>query len=257
MSYLPSARGPTATGDVVPNMLDQLWFSVLTDEINNQEIEESQDCLNAANAQTADMFAKRLAVAKDWQPTGYWTPTELQLVVNWGLQMLRAAGNVVDQAIGEPQLTGARDALTSQRASVLRQEGRAIEFTDALNAAAAKNVDIIESTSLKRWVIGAMAEAEASIVAVSYVGCMQPWFVDAIATFMAVFNAIMPMITAIGHAVLVVGQAVLKIPDTLSTIVTVSLWGGAALGAYWLWTKFGKPKFGKRNPARRTRRRRR
>ncbi len=214
---------------------------------------DDEDCILEADASTQGMFAKRQDVAANWNPTGFFSIPQLQLVIDNARQMMIAANGVIEQATNDLQLPSSRSALMAASSELADQERKVIPFQDAIRDALAKNVEVIEAPTLKRFVIGALEVSQAAMFVVAREACRRPWWLDALATFFGVFTAIANAIISVAGVALKVGQTVLKVADNLDTIVIVGLVGGAALGAYWLWSKFGKPA-PTSNPARRRRR---
>lgn len=248
MSYLPG-RGPLA----VDGFFDPIRGAPFS----------NSTCFADADARTADMFAKQQDLSKNWNPTGFYTPADMRKVFESAFAMMTAAGAVLDKAMSGTQDLTSRGQLMDARDSIFDQEGKGLQFSDALRNAAVSHIEIIESTGFKRWVIGCMEVTKAAMFTAHYVACNRSALldllvgvlnvlIDAADLLVAVAKVVVGVAKATVELALELGKQIIKIPDTIATIVKVSIFAGVALGAYWLWGKHGgKPVA---NPRRRRRR---
>lgn len=221
------------------------WFETVSDDVfyalnkaQGRPAHQSADgaCLDAANTFVGQMDAQTNDLQKNWIPTGIYTIAQVDTIVNATLSMMRDATKRMDQAEGEPLAQGDRDALRMVRADIQRKMTESLKFVDAMKAARAQGVEYIDAPGLKRWVVYSMNAASNGIVAIYYVLCKRPWFVGALAGFMAVFNAVYAVAKTIVGVAAAIVKTVIRVPDHIGTAIKVAKWGVLAGVAYWVYT---------------------
>ncbi len=199
----------------------------------------SADCTAAATAASAALDAKTADLQRTWLPTGYYSPDQVQQLGANTLTMLMGAANVVTQTLTEPMAPGAKDALQPFLNDIQTRMSESAQFTDAIRQANAAGITALDSPGLKRWIVNSMTTASSGISAATYVACMTPWWVSALAKFQAAFDAVWNLAKTIAGIIVELGQAVLKIPDALDTVWTILKWGALLGGAYFLGRETG------------------
>lgn len=236
MSYLSKrarARRPALSGWSVVDAVN----AALAKHVGGATIDEAESraCLEKANAATAGLDAKAMDLDKRWQPSGFYSVAQVLNLVTTTQKLLLDAGHTMDRAISEAQAPGTRDALKLDRASITRKISESSVFVDAIKAAEARGIQTLDAPGLKRWVVSSMRAAADGLTAVAYVSCMKPWWVSALATFMTYFNTVWSVAMAITGVALKLGEAVLEIPDTISTVWKLAKWGAVLGGAWWVY----------------------
>lgn len=194
---------------------------------------ESSLCLDAANATTAPLDARVADLAANWNPTGYYSPDQVTQITTSTLTLLRSAASVVEQAMHDPDAPDARAALMQFYSEINGRSSDSLQFTQAVGAAHAQNINVIDSTGLRRWVIDSMTSASSAIAAAAYVNCQRPWWVGALAAFQSAFDALYNLVSKIIGILVKIGETVLEIPDTVATLVKYAKWIGLAGLAYY------------------------
>jgi hypothetical protein len=179
------------------------------------------------------MDAKVLDLAKNWNPTGFYTTSQVEQLVKMTHAMLSNAASVVEKQILSFDARGNKDALKIVLADIHRKMSEATVFTRARGQAEAAGIATIDAPGLKRWVTNSMADASGGIAGAAFVACMQPWWLGALATFMTFFNTVWAIAkTIVGVAVDLVREVV-KVPDMISTLWTAAKWAVLIGGAWW------------------------
>lgn len=204
------------------------------------EIEQNKACLAAANAASAQWIAKASDVSKNWNPTGLYSRSQMQGIVQLTLAMLTSASNTMEKASAEPMADGARDALRMARSSVTAKFQDSMKFTAAIGEAMKQGVEVLDAPGLKAWVVSSMLKASDGITAAHYVLCQVPWFVTALAAFQRAFDKVWGATKQVLGVAAELGMAVLKIPDTVSQIWTLAKWGAIAVIGVWAYENVPK-----------------
>jgi hypothetical protein len=212
------ARG---VGDLIDDALDTL------DKL------DSKECQGMAKGATSDIDAKRNDLVANWKPTGYYSPAQMQQLVTATINTLTSAAQAVQHAIADESFLP-NDTLEGVLASLNKRMAEAQQFTSAVNEANTKSIQVIDSVGLKRWVLASMREASVALYAVSYVSCMKPWWAGAMSLAAGFFGGLYNIAKAIVGIVAAAGQAVLKIPDTVATLLEVAKWALILGGGYYL-----------------------
>jgi hypothetical protein len=212
------------------------WFEDMIASIHGTQ--ESQ-CLAQANAAVAPFDAQVDDLVKNWQPTGFYTPTELRSVVSSTLDLVRQAQHALDLAAQSPNAS--QDSITRATSDLARAGQRSLDYGDAAKAVEQQGLRLVNAPGLKRWVTDTMATASSAAVTVATIGCMEPWWLDALALFQAAFDAAWRIAKAVGGAVLELGEKTLQVAAALPDILDILKWAALAGGAYWLWTHHLNP----------------
>ncbi len=189
------------------------------------------DCHARAEADSASLLARAQELSKDWNPTGYYTPDEVEKVLKATYAVLSQASDLLDRADAEiPQRDWDGDesdqthAVAIKRADVLKKFQEAQTFQQAWLKAREQGIALLDAPGLKRWVVNAMVTAANSVFAASYVSCITPWWIGAMRVMAEFFEKAIAIAKVIGTALKMVGQTILEVPDTLSTVLTVAKW---------------------------------
>lgn len=229
MSYHRSIarRARTRTPALAGNFVEDALALVTKDETGA--------CKATADAQTAASEAKASDLNRTWNPTGFYTRDQISQLVQHTLAMLRNATSSIDAAIADPQAPGSRDALKMSLSSLQRKFDESQAFVQANQQAAAQGIQTLDAPGLKRWIVSSMQEANAGIWGVAFIACMRPWWVSALATFQGAFDVVYGTAKKIVGVAVQLGEEILKIPDTVSTMWTYAKWAAAIGGAWWLY----------------------
>ena len=196
-------------------------------------------CVVEADQKTAPMFAKRQEVKQRWNPTGTYTPDQIEEVVDAAFRMMRDAGvMILDKALDDPQLPSGRSELTKARNQIHDQEAKQFVYRDAIRDARAKGIEQISAPGLKSFVVGAMEVTQAAAFIATKVACQRPWWLDVLVAVLRFFAKMADAIMAIPGIIYNAAKAAVKAAETIGTVIKYSLYAGAAVGAWWVWKKY-------------------
>ncbi len=197
------------------------------------------DCVGQANATTAPLDAKIDDLAKNWNPTGFYTPADIRTLISQTMAMITGAQSVLDQAAQAP--SASQDSIVRATDDLARAGKASLDYLSAANQADQQGLRTVNAVGLKDWVLSAMGAASSAIGTAAAVSCITPWWVGALATFQTAFDALYNGAKAIVGAVLAIGETALKVADALpqfSDLIAVGLVLG---GAYLLWNRYIAP----------------
>lgn len=196
-------------------------------------------CLAQANTATAPFDAKVNDLAQNWQPTGFYTSSDIRSIVGSVMTVIAAAQASVDQAAKEPNAS--QDSVMRATDDLSNAGKKSLDYLQAANQADAQVTRAINAVGLKRWVTDSLGAASSAMVTAAVIGCITPWWVGALAAFQSVFDQAWAVVRAVVGTLLQVGEDVLKVASSLDDIYAVLKWGALAYGAYWLWTNVLEP----------------
>lgn len=221
-----------------PSPLSDIWDGI-RDKLGvpSQELQ----CVDQANAVTAQFDDKVNDLAKNWNPTGFYTPADLRKIVSATLTTVQQGQAAINQAAAEPNAS--QDSIMRATDDLGRAGQRSLVYIQAANDADQQGVTTVNAPGLKRWVTDTMATASSALVTAATIGCLRPWWVDALATFQAVFERAWSIIKPVLGAVLAIGETALKIVGDLPELYDILKWVAIGGVAYWIWTevKAGRP----------------
>lgn len=211
------------------------WMEDLMNTLSGQGSQESQ-CLDTANATVAPFDAAITDMAKNWNPTGFYTSQDVRDVVSSAMAVVTAAQNAVSQAAAEPNAS--QDSVMRATDDLANAGAKSLDYLQAANAIDAQGIRVINAPGFKRWVTDTLGAASSAIVTAAVIGCITPWWVGALATFQSAFDAVRAVVTKVVGAVIAIGETVLKVADDLPNLYDILKWVALAGGAYWLYVKY-------------------
>lgn len=195
-------------------------------------------CLDDANARVAPLDAQIANLNATWQPSGFYSPAQMDTIIGEVYALLRGASETVGKAPA-----GGEDAQNVRRqavADVQRWILKGMDFVTAKNAAINQGIAIVDAPGLKRWVISAMMAASSSLVAAYTLECNVPWVISAILAYQGIFNRVAGVVKQIVGVVVSAGDMILHLPDTVSDIYPYLKWGAAAAIGIWVFMEMRK-----------------
>lgn len=194
------------------------------------------ECLDQANEQTATLDAKRAELDSTWQPTGLYTPADINSIVGTTQKLISQAIQAIQAA---PLSTD--DSLQMQKEALdhlFAKSQQALAYIQTSNAATASGTPFVQADDLKAWVVSAMGEVSSALVTASVDDCNMDWLASQILIFQGYFDQVVAFCRPIAGAVWNIAKDILKAPvvisDLLDKVIKVSLIGGGAYLAYLL-----------------------
>lgn len=213
------------------------FFASMDRAINGPKDLSTSGCMGDANAKTAAMEAKIVDLSKNWNPTGFYTPTQMQGIIQMIQGALREGSKTIDRELAEPTAQGDRGALAIEKAAIARKMNESLTYTRAFADAQQRGIAVIDSPGFKRFVVTSMQVARDAVTAAATVACNRPWFVSALATFQIYFDTIWTLAKAIVNVAVKIGETVLEIPDTVATLWTYAKVAAVGVGLWWLYER--------------------
>lgn len=195
----------------------------LTETIAQQK---EVSCVINANQSpaVADIDAKTTDLAKNWNPTGYFTPDEVDTIVE---QIRHADATAAAQVILAPKSTSDADQAVKQALAYLtRNDTRGQVYTDAANQARQQGVRAVYAPGLKAWVTNSLVNISQAYATMAALSCQVTWLDAAAAAITTVWNAV----KAIGGVVLGAGEAAIKAVEGIAAILPYVPWVLLAIG---------------------------
>jgi hypothetical protein len=219
--YRPRRKPPSLSG----------WFEDFVGAIGGASPEST--CLSAANAMVAPFDAKIDDLAKNWNPTGFYTPADLRALVSSTMAVVIQAQNALGQAAQEPNAS--QDSVMRATDDLARAGARSLDYLQAARDADAQGLRVVNAPGMKRWVTDTMGAASSAMVTASVIGCITPWWVGALAAFQGAFDAAWNVAKKLVGAIIAIGETALQVVDDLPQFYAIAKWGLLALGGYLLW----------------------
>lgn len=211
-------------------------MSAVIDGIRNSlERVEEVKCLDQANAspQVAQIDAYTEDLAKNWNPTGFYTPTEMANIANKILQYNAQARLALAAAVYST--SDAQTVINQAYDYLKRNDDRAKLYANAVAAAQATGNGIISAPGFKTWVTNSLVNISQAYVTVAALDCRTSWL-DTVAGIAA---DLVSAAKAVGGVVADVGSTVIQAAEDAGALYPILKWGLAILivvgGGVWLW----------------------
>lgn len=169
-------------------------------------------CSAAADQATSSLDAQTQDLATNWQPTGTYATADVRSIVSTVMTMVQQAQSAVTQALTTAPSTQ-QDLLNQMQDNLFNDGQQATNYTQAANDADSQSVSV-NAPNLKQWVTGTMTDCSMAMHAAAVVSCQLPWYVSALASFQAAFNAVYAL------AQTIVGVAVALATDAVDAVET-------------------------------------
>lgn len=190
------------------------------------------ECLETANERVAPFDAKIDDLVRNWNPTGFYTSSDVRTIVAGVMENVRAAQSALDQARAEPNAS--QETALRVTSDLARVGERSIPYLEAAAEADSKGVRVLDIPGLKRWVTDSLATTSSSMVAATVIGCIRPWWVGALAWFQSTFDTVYGVVREIAGTVVEAGEAVLEVLPLLPSVLK---WGLLAVVGYLVWSE--------------------
>lgn len=213
------------------------WLDDLMGKITGQPSEESQ-CLDQANVAVAPLDAKTNDLAKNWNPTGFYTPNEIRALVKSTLQITQQAYDALTKAAAEPNASG--DSISRAADDLGRAGQRSLDYLQAATDAEKQGIPFVNAPGFKRWITDTMGTTSSAMVTAAVISCITPWWVGTLTSFLQAVDVLYQQAKQVVGAVLAIGQTALKVANDLPELYDILKWGAVAFGAYWLWSNYLK-----------------
>ncbi len=229
MTYLVKRRRPpprrrAGMGDLMEDIMDKI--------LGRPSAE--QQCVDAANITQASFDSKVDDLVTNWQPTGFYAPADIRSIVSATMALVTQAQSVLDQ-VG---LSGSVDSIIRATDDLSRAGGRSLDYLTAATQADQQGIAVVNAPGLKKWVTNTMGACGSAVVTANTIVCLQPWWLDALASFQSAFDVAWAAVKGIVGTAVAVGGQVLKIAADLPELMTYIEVGALAVGALWLWQKY-------------------
>lgn len=197
-------------------------------------------CLDEANAQLAPYEAKVNDLARNWTPTGFYTPGEIRQLISTTLEAGNGAWGALTSAASEPSASG--DSIQRAVNDLSRAGQRSLDYLTAATEAERAGMRVVNAPGLKRWVTDTLATAQSSMTTAAVVGCVTPWWVGALETFQRAFDAAWSAARLVTGAVLAIGETAIKVAAQLPELAPLIAFGGILTVGYLVWTRIVDPR---------------
>lgn len=224
MTYIQrrhARRGKRGLGD--------FWDNITQPAIGSDQ----KRCLDQANALVAPMDAKIDDLARNWQPTGFYTPADVRDVIGATMKVVLQAQATLDQARAEPNAS--QESLIRASNDLTRAGQRSLDYLQSASDADAQDIGALEAPDLKKWVTNTLASASSALVTASVVSCIRPWWVGALAVFQAYFDIAWSVAKRLVGVAIAAGDTVLKVAEDIPQFYEYVKWAAIIGGGYWLW----------------------
>lgn len=201
-------------------------------------------CVNQAQPTVSTIDAKINDLAANWNPTGFYTPDQINTIVQQVLNTTSAARTALESQMSGSLSSSARSNVMQSIDDIGRAGQRAIDYLNA-----AKIGKTVDAPGFKQWVINSMNAASSGMVTAYVVDCEKPAIFNVMMSFVAVVTVAYNIIKKIAGVALAAGEAALKVAKNaaeavgaLSELLKYAPYVAAAAGAAYLIIKLREVK---------------
>jgi ribosomal protein L17 len=211
------------------------------DAVNRSNQSDEISCLNKANASSQVMAIDNIVtnLAKNWHPTGYYRPAEVQTLLDMFATEAEQAGIALRDA---PLSTSdARELKAQAFEDVARKYlDQSHGYKRAIAEARSKGSSVIDAPGLKDWVIRSMRSLSDAYLTATVLHCRQSWlekWLDRAHRGMAAIGgAAFRILGVAANLAINVVEAAEATVGIVGKIIKYAPYVGAGLGAYLLYS---------------------
>lgn len=204
----------------------------VTETINQQkEVSCVLDANNSPSVASIDKMT--LDLAKNWQPTGYFTLDEVNAIVQ---TIKQADATALAQVIIAPKSTSDADQVIKQASDYLaRNDSRAQPYIDAATKAQQQGLRAIYAPGLKTWVLDSMVNISQAYTTAAALSCQSTFFDAAANVITGVWNAakqIGAFVLGAGETAVNAAEGIIGLLPYLKWVLLAVALGGGGLVVY-------------------------
>ena len=192
-------------------------------------------CVNDAVLKGQSFKGKIDNLQAVWNPTGFFPPDDIRLVISSTLELQRHSSAALDKVKFAAHVRD--DLLTRSYDGLHRAGARALDYLDAAKQADAKGIRLVNAPGLKQWVIDTMNAASAALVVAHAVDCMKPVWLSALEAYQEVFDVAIARVVSVAGSLLQVGENAVKVAFSLLEHLNLLIIVGLGVGGYMIWKK--------------------
>lgn len=233
-----------AVGMAAPRRSMSGWWDDLTGSIGGQ-VTDPQDSADIAACQaqaasvTADIDNKRLDLAANWRPTGFYSASDMNKMLATLQPMIDQARSMLAQSAADADNSSA----TGQLANALDELNRHTAQIPNYQAAAAQAASLpVSAPGFKDFVTKTMGSVSAAIEAAVTLSCLKPWLASVVDALGTAASAVWAAAKAITGAVLSVAGGAIKAVEETGGLLKYAPYAALAVGAFILVTELKRYK---------------
>jgi len=201
-------------------------------------------CLVDPGPAFAEMDAQIQNIKDNWNPTGFYTPDDIDKVQRAVAELVATANDQLQNAVdihleGLPQ--DAFDKGFSLRTDLNAWVVDKFQpYMDAYKKAKANNVRVVNAPGLKDWAFGTMKAARDLMFYASLLVCSTTGLEIAASAGRDVMQRVSDVIMRVVGAAISAGEAVVDAVDWTFTVLKYAKYAAVVGGAYWLYLQIQK-----------------
>lgn len=197
-------------------------------------------CLNKANNSPQVMAIDNMVdnLGKNWNPTGFFRPTDIQTLLDSFAAEAEEAGKALASA---PNSTSDAESVKREAFNDMlrRYRDRSQAYVKAVAEARAAGASVVNAPALKSWVIASMRSISDAYVTATVLACRQTWIERWLDRAYRAMVKIGELAFRMIGVVVKVGESVIDAVDTAGDIAAFAIkyapYAAAGLGAYLLY----------------------
>lgn len=202
--------------------------------------DDATDCVDEANSKTAPLDATILDMAKNWNPSGFYSPDQMQALIAQA-QVIEKAARAHLTSASAVATQDARSGTIADAFDKLDASGsRSLDFIQAMNTAKTQGIKIVDAPGLRKWVLDTMSAASNAHVVAYTMECITPSVVTAIIAYQEAFDKAASVVKKVVGVVVSAGDAILHLPDTVADIYPYVKWGLLVGAGIWVFMELRK-----------------
>ena len=209
-------------------------LTAISDVFSSRTVADQTACVAQADQITTALDAKWYGIAQNWNPTGRFSPSDMNAAVAATIKTLSDAQVAVMFA---PQSASDAGMMISQSLGELNDKLKAAaQYTAAVGQAQSTGATVIDSPGFKNWITSSLVVASGAFATRAILDCNVSWLQKA-SDYM---DQVWAVVSKIVDVAIKAGETAINVVDDTLSAYTYIKWGAVALAAYWLLTKVKK-----------------
>lgn len=185
------------------------WWEKSQAEYERLVVRAGQDeetaCRTKADISTAKFDAEIEKMSKEWRPTGFYRPAEMEKLIQTTHALLLKTSRAIDAAVAVGVQEDIRRNLRAAQGRLQSKMGEATVFAAEIANARGRSASLIDSPYFKAWVIQSQVQVSNALSTIVHTACLKP---AAVAALQDVYRASTALIDAAKATVVLAVDAV-------------------------------------------------
>jgi hypothetical protein len=202
-------------------------MSFLDTVIEQVQDSETAECMAFGNLAAAQVTAMRMDLGANWNPTGYYSPDQIEQIHQKIKAMADAALSALDKGLALVNKMPSSEypaLLRNERGQLVKAMTDGDRFLVGARRVREHGSGVVDAPDFKQWVLHALGRVDNSVTGTAMIACQQPWWAGLYSGFSKLVSLAWGAIKTVAGVVVSVGEFVASVPATFGGLARFLKW---------------------------------